>query len=55
MAGGNLQQAMRLARPLPTITLGDAGRLLLLMADDELADPGTVRASSHPLAEPLHG
>jgi hypothetical protein len=39
LAGGNLQQALRLARELPTIPLSDAGRLLSLMANDEQGDP----------------
>jgi hypothetical protein len=38
LAGGNLRQAMRLAKELPTVRLDDAARLLSLMVNDDMAD-----------------
>jgi hypothetical protein len=39
LAGGNLRHALRLARELPTVALGDAAKLLALMANDEHGSP----------------
>lgn len=38
LASGNLQQALRLAKELPTVRLDDAAKLLSLMANHEMAD-----------------
>jgi hypothetical protein len=39
LAGGNLRRALRLAKELSTVALGDAAKLLALMGIDEHSNP----------------